>query len=322
MRLRVTHTTRYTYPLLAFKSSNEARLMPMTNTDQTCEEFLLTLQPTAEVFEESTPNGVVHRFEIPETHSSLLIKAVSCVTTHSRDPFTRMDTCGNDLTAFTQASSTQSHIDYLAPSRRVPHLTEAHHIALEVRKFANESTATFLFALNRYIYQSFAYSPGATTVETPLRQFVEQGRGVCQDFAHLMLAVCRSEGIPARYVSGYLYTGEVAPEEAQIYDAREREWYAADWGEIPHHGRTPHLNSGAATHAWVECLLPNGEWCGFDPTNNILTDTHYIKVHIGRDYDDVAPVRGVYWGGASDPPEVSVQIVALLEGVQVAHEED
>ncbi len=317
MRLRVTHTTRYSYHPPATESSNEVRLMPLTDSEQTCIGFRLTLQPFAKTFEYDTLGGKVHHFTIRQAHPSLLITAEALVMTHLHDPLRGMEVHNKDQALYGSSSLQQPYYDYLAPSERVPHLPEVRQIAKEARLLANESTASFLLALTRYLHQTFLYMPGATNVQTPLKQFLEQRRGVCQDFAHIMLAVCRSEGIPARYVSGYLYTGMVDPEEAKLFDALEHEWLDS-WEETPLHGGTPHLISGDATHAWVECLLPNGEWCGFDPTNNMLTDTHYIKVHIGRDYSDVAPVRGSYWGAPSGAPEVAVQIVALSEGQKIA----
>ncbi len=103
-------------------------------------------------------------------------------------------------------------------------------------------------------------------------------RGVCQDFAHVMLAACRVNGVPSRYVSGYVYPGDEG------------------------------LRGDAAMHAWIECLLPSGVWCGFDPTNNVLASEHHVKVHVGRDYADVVPTKGVYRGPGKHRMRVSVSI--------------
>ena len=110
-------------------------------------------------------------------------------------------------------------------------------------------------------------------------------------FTDLMLAICRRQGIPARYVSGYLYTGDDDPH------------HPSEDPEAPHG-----LISGNAMHAWVECLLPDNRWHGFDPTNNLLTNDYYIKVHTGRDYGDVPPVRGIYRGPFAHSLEVSVRV--------------
>jgi transglutaminase-like putative cysteine protease len=316
VRLRVTHTTRYNYPLPASNSFNEVRLMPATDEQQTCMGFRLTLEPHARLFEYDLPTGKVHHFNLPYPHDSLVITAESLVETLPNSPLQSPPLRIAEQEFYNAPMLWRKYHDYLVVSSRVPHLSAVQEIAQQVRARAGQSTVPFLLGLNHYLHHTFQYVPGTTNVNTPLYQFLAMGRGVCQDFAHLMLAVCRSEGIPARYVSGYLYTGAVAPEEASPYDSLEHYW--SDEEDITPHNGNPHLISGDATHAWIECLLPNGSWCGFDPTNNILTDTHYIKIHTGRDYDDVVPVRGIYWGLASTTPHVAVQIVAVPEGQKVA----
>ena len=149
------------------------------------------------------------------------------------------------------------------------------------------------------IHSDFAYTPGVTTVDTPLQDVVAGRAGVCQDFTHLMLAVCRRQGIPSRYVSGYLFTGEQAAS-----DQTQR----LSQGSVAGRARSG-LAGGDATHAWVECLLPNERWYGFDPTNNLLANDSYITVHHGRDYDDVTPLRGVYKGASEAVLEVSVRVI-------------
>ena len=150
------------------------------------------------------------------------------------------------------------------------------------RRKAGASAAAFLITLTGLLGRLLTYEAGVTDVHTKLEQFLNDRRGVCQDFAHLMLAVCRSRNIPARYVSGYVYRGSDEP--------------------------TTHAEQ--ATHAWVECLLPDGRWRGFDPTNNLLANDHYVKAHIGRDYTDVVPTRGVYRGSAKHELQVEVRIQA------------
>lgn len=179
---------------------------------------------------------------------------------------------------------------------------ETQRIAAVARKQTGGSTASFLIALTRLLNRVFTYSPGATHVNTPLAQVLEHKQGVCQDFTHLMLAVCRQQHIPARYVSGYLYTGEDRTET--LHEA-----LGDPNSPDPKARRDDRLISGDAMHAWMECLLPDGQWHGFDPTNNLLTNDHYIKVHFGRDYGDVPPVRGVYRGPFAHTLDVSVRVV-------------
>lgn len=134
-------------------------------------------------------------------------------------------------------------------------------------------------AIMRWIYENFTYEPGSTDVNTHLEQAFNGRKGVCQDFAHIMIGMCRAIGIPARYASGYIYTGE---------------------------GND--LVGSQASHAWCEIFLPEDGWIGFDPTNAVLADHRYIKIAIGRDYEDVAPIRGTYRGSADCKMEVEVSV--------------
>ena len=147
--------------------------------------------------------------------------------------------------------------------------------------------------LTRLLRRVFTYAPGTTHVNTPLSEVLQNKQGVCQDFAHLMLAICRRQGIPARYVSGYLYTGgrPLSQDDRGDDDASRGVSVRDD-----------------AMHAWVECLLPDEQWRGFDPTNNLLTNDTYVKVHYGRDYGDVPPVKGVYHGPATHTLNVTVRV--------------
>jgi transglutaminase-like putative cysteine protease len=119
-----------------------------------------------------------------------------------------------------------------------------------------------------------------TAADSPIDEALAHGRGVCQDFAHIMIAICRSWGIPARYVSGYLFTDREAGDRS----------------------------SPDASHAWVEVFLPSLRWVGFDPTNNVLTGERHIVVATGRDYADVPPSRGVFKGDAESELSVAVQV--------------
>ena len=146
------------------------------------------------------------------------------------------------------------------------------------------SAASFLLRLNEHLHGYLSYDPDATHVYSTLEDVVAACGGVCQDFAHFALACARSAGIPARYVSGYLYGGPGS-----------------------------YLRGESATHAWFECLLPGGRWLALDPTNNLVAGDHYIRVHVGRDYTDVSPTRGAYVGCPASKLDVSVKVVELNE---------
>ena len=138
-----------------------------------------------------------------------------------------------------------------------------------------------LLRLSDTLHNSFHYVPGSTSAASPIEHILESRRGVCQDYAHVMITIARSWGIPARYVSGYLHIIGPDGEEAQEN----------------------------ATHAWVECLLPELGWVGFDPVNKSVSDERHVRIAVGRDYQDVSPTRGVYRGGGQTRLEVNVQVL-------------
>ncbi|HET6972120.1 MAG TPA: transglutaminase family protein, partial [Phenylobacterium sp.] len=134
--------------------------------------------------------------------------------------------------------------------------------------------------LSKLIYDSFGYEAGVTRADSPIDDVLKAKKGVCQDFAHLMIAICRSWGLPARYVSGYLFT-----------DRKHGDRSDPD-----------------ATHAWVEVFLPSLRWIGLDPTNNSEAGERHIICAVGRDYSDVPPSRGVYKGDADSQLAVGVSV--------------
>jgi transglutaminase-like putative cysteine protease len=136
--------------------------------------------------------------------------------------------------------------------------------------------------LARFVHGALEYCPGATTVQTRAGEALRQGRGVCQDFAHATIALCRSLGIPALYASGYLYNG---PRDL--------------------------LRGAQASHAWCEVFVPGSGWRGLDPTNDQAVGEPYVKLAVGRDYADVAPVKGRYRGTAEQELEVEVDVQRL-----------
>ena len=138
-------------------------------------------------------------------------------------------------------------MSFLTPTERVPFVEETERIALVAQKQSSGSAASFLIALTRLLHRVFTYAPGATNVNTSIVQVLEQKQGVCQDFAHLMLAVCRKRGIPARYISGYLYTGAEKEDESEFNladdETRFRRKTLARWARRPASGRR-----GAGAH--------------------------------------------------------------------------
>lgn len=146
-----------------------------------------------------------------------------------------------------------------------------------------DSPMESLVRLSDGIRERFEYEPGSTAADSPIEHLLESGRGVCQDYAHLMIAIARSWGIPSRYVSGYLHNT----------------------------GRAGERVTAGASHAWVECWLPAAGWVGFDPTNTTFSDQRHIRVAVGRDYADVSPTRGVFQGSGDARIAVDVIVNAV-----------
>ncbi len=271
-RWRIEHRTAYSYSVPARDSFNEVRLQPPSNESQSVESFVLTTNPAAPFrqYRDFYANHV-HHFEIPDPHAGLLIESRTVVLAHPPPPLSGEATPAA-LDSLADFARTADYADYLGPSRFVDVEPATWRLAVDATAGIADAWQAAL-ALMRFVHGHLAYKPASTHVHTPLREVLAQRRGVCQDFAHVMLGLCRALRMPARYVSGYL-----AAEKAR------------------------------ATHAWIELWIPNVGWLGLDPTHDRQIDETYIKIGIGRDYADVPPVAGYYKGTLERKLEVDVKI--------------
>jgi transglutaminase-like putative cysteine protease len=271
MRFHIVHRTRYTYASPVRESFNEIRLRPFTNEHQTVESFLLKILPPCRLrhYEDFYKN-TVHHFEIPESHISVVVEALSTVST--RSIALPLDATPAPLDRLPECARNERCFDYLLPSRYVDTDPETWRLAVDAITGRTDIWQAAV-AIMRFIYGNFRYTPLSTHVHTHMREVLQQRAGVCQDFAHVMLGMCRAVKIPALYVSGYLAT-----------------------------------ESASATHAWVEVFLPDLGWRGLDPTHNCAADENYVKIAVGRDYADVTPVSGHYKGTLDRKMEVTVEI--------------
>lgn len=280
MQLRVFHRTRYHYRTPVTESYNEVRLRPATEDPKRLSFFLLTVQPPRRLrhFRDENYN-YVHWFEIPEPHTELCVEATSHIESSSQYAFGRPEGFGfGDLKTGEEQDMMRP---FLNSSRYVDVDQNVWKLAVDVRD-EREDVFNTAEAIMRYIHTHWTYQPNSTSASTHMSEVMQDRRGVCQDFAHVMIGLCRSLEIPARYVSGYLYNGP-----------------------------TGHLRGAQASHAWCEIWLPGRGWYGLDPTNNTLADERYIKIATGRDYDDAAPIRGSFNGppAATAAMEVSVEVI-------------
>jgi transglutaminase-like putative cysteine protease len=288
MRFHIEHTTEYVYPEPASESFSELRLRPRDSLRQKVSRHQTLIEPGVLVESHIDYFGnYVETISIPHRHQKLVVSSACDVETK---PF-------NDALAaldLTIAEGRQMYVDrrrelhdFLRPSQYVRFVDAVYEIASEFLPPA-APFATSLHELNAYLHRSLRYKPGATDAGTTVEQFLESREGVCQDFAHLMIAVCRVAGIPARYVSGYIETDPPPP--------------AADGTAVEA------LIGAVASHAWVEVYAPNGFWVGLDPTNNIPDGERHVQIGIGRDYGDVPPLKGIFKGNQAQYLNVQVRM--------------
>lgn len=281
MKLSVLHRTKYEYASPVKESFNEARLQPLSNEHQHCDSFVLKVLPATRLSHYSDFHAnVLHFFELQEAHQSLLVESFSKVTTTAR--LIAPDALPASMGLIPQCQRMDRCFDFLQDSTHTEKSPEAWRLALDITVGHTDMWQASL-AIMRYVHGRFAYSPNATSVHTHMREVLRNQRGVCQDLAHVMIGLCRAIGIPALYVSGYLYNG---PRD-QLLGAQ-------------------------ASHAWCEVFLPGTGWQGLDPTNNQQTDERYIKLAVGRDYADVPPVRGHYKGTTDRVMTVEVLVEEII----------
>jgi transglutaminase-like putative cysteine protease len=275
----IRHSTRFRYDKAVSESLMEVRMHPRTEGTQRCLTFQLSVSPKARVTSYRDYLGnTIHHFDVPSHHNQLMIVAESLV-----DSLQQAELGQLGVEAWDELDTLVADGDYwemLAPS----HFAQPSELLRELSKALGVerrgNPLGLLLELNAGIYNWFDYTPKSTRVDSPIDDALRTRQGVCQDFAHIMLALTRELRIPCRYVSGYLYHGS---------NDKDR-------------------SSEGATHAWVEALLPRFGWVGFDPTNNLLTSERHIRTAIGRDYADVPPTRGVFKGQAESELGVSVRV--------------
>ena len=277
MRWEIHHRTRYDYAAPVRDSFNEVRLKPVTTRQQRLDSFALQVSPAAKMdhYSDFYSNSVSH-FDIPAPHMLLEIESRSLVTTFPIEPLAA-DAQPAALEEAAQAALTERCFDFVQESRFVDTQPNTWRTAVDAIQGISDAWQASL-AIMRFVHGHLQYTPQSTHVHSHTREVLASRRGVCQDFAHVMISLCRSVKIPALYVSGYLAT--------------ER---------------------ASATHAWMEVLIPGLGWRALDPTHNRQTDETYVKVAIGRDYADVPPVSGTYRGSAEKKMTVEVRIKPLLE---------
>ena len=293
MRFRIHHRTCYQYAGTASESFMEARVQPCAEERQAVHSHRLITDPPANVHWYTDYFGnVVETFSVVRRHQELVLDSHSIVETRAAPPPEAALEISVSEARQIYRSEKLVLFEYLAASGAVP-------LTAEINRFANrffrpgDPLGPAVWQLNRWIKETLRYEPGSTRIDTPVAEVLRQRRGVCQDFAQLMIAILRSAEIPARYVVGYIET-----------ETQRRASEAGAAGPA-------RLVGAAESHAWVEVYLPGGYWWPLDPTNHCLAGERHVKVAVGRDYLDSTPTRGVFKGTRTQKLSVAVVMQRL-----------
>jgi len=279
MLLKITHTTDLSYSDLISESVMELRMCPRQEPDQHRLSFNLAIGPATQ------PNNyfdwlgnTVHAFTITGFHDQIRIVATSVVETN-RPKLEPQDLA--DAWPVNLSPELYSMYDYFQFGGPVCDCPLLQRLAGELQPTQGEPLGSIAQRMIQLIDAKFMYEQGVTSSASPTTEILSHGRGVCQDFTHLMMGLARAIGVPARYVSGYLHP------EAQKY-----------------RGYTQ-------SHAWCELYFPSAGWIGFDATNKCTAGDHFVKVAYGRDFRDVPPNKGIYRGTAKEAIKVAIHSEAL-----------
>jgi transglutaminase-like putative cysteine protease len=288
MKYQITHTTEYNYQRSVSACHNEIHLIPRNFQRQDCVTRQLQINPVAQDYRERTDffGNTVAYFSIQQPHERLIVTAVSEVVVEPEKA--QLD--------FYQNISWESVCERLHANDQPENLNARQYLldsplVVSTPELANYAKPSFakgnmliqsVHNLMERIHNDFTYDPHFTTVSTPLDEVLQHRRGVCQDFAHLAIGCLRAQGIPARYVSGYVET-------------------------LPPPGES-RLIGADASHAWFSVYVNEVGWLDFDPTNNQMPMDRHITLAWGRDYSDVTPMKGIVFGGGKHVVNVSVDV--------------
>ncbi|MET0728400.1 MAG: transglutaminase family protein [Acidimicrobiales bacterium] len=282
MRYDIRYRTTIVYDDVVRGSQNELRACPVSDASQQLVAYGVTTHPSVRVLSYTDYWGTrVDTFGVREPHVSLEIVAEASVETTPR-PIVTVSPRQIDLT---DPAFRDEHLEFLT---RTDHTAWTEDITANARRIAartGDDVVGTVLAIHRFVHTSLQYTPGATYIGVDVNEVLAEARGVCQDYAHLAVALCRSIGIPARYVSGYFF----AKSDATGKDT--------DGDEVE-----------VQTHAWFEAAVPGWGWLALDPTNAQQVGLRHIAIGVGRDYDDVPPVRGVYSGAGRPSTDALVEM--------------
>lgn len=275
MLLKITHRTDLEYSDLISESIMELRMAPRQEQDQHRLSFTLAIGPAAPALSYFDWLGnIVHSFSVNPFHRRIEIQATSVVETDRPRPEVARFV---DRWPIDPAILDYKVHDFLAFGGPVVDAPKLKGLIKEINPQPGDSLGEIALRMLHLVSEKFIYKQGVTNAASPITEMLDHGQGVCQDFTHLMIALARSLKIPARYVSGVVHP------DAEKY------------------------RGFTETHAWCELLFPSAGWVGFDAANNCMVGANFVKVAIGRHFNDVPPNKGVYRGKAGEKITVQVQ---------------
>lgn len=286
MKLSIRHRTRYGYATAASQSLNQICLTPRDTPQQRCLQSSIAIDPEPNLIEyrpDQYGNSIAtFNLSVQHTHCDIIVTSLVETVEAQRNLPNGLGVNDNQqvIRAEHRRDGLMAH-DCLLPSPLIA-LDDTVNAIIEELPVGDMPVLAYAERLMQHIFTTFQYESGFSTLVTPLTDIITARKGVCQDFAHLAIAVCRKQGIPARYVSGYLET-------------------------LPPPGEKK-LQGADASHAWFAVYSADNGWYDFDPTNNKRPDIKYITTAWGRDYDDVVPIKGVVYGGGTHTLTVEVDV--------------
>ncbi len=276
-RMRVVHSTGYAYKSPVTASFNEARLTPRSDSRQNVILNRVETVPATRSYRYVDYWGTaVTAFDLHAPHTELEVTSSSVVET-DRGELPENKVSWDDLDS---EAVIDRFDELLGPTHYTPVSKRIVRVGQKIAKEHDPFEA--VVAAANWVHSELDYVPGTTGVHSSGMDALREGKGVCQDFAHLTLILLRSMGIPARYVSGYLHPNAKAPVGDTI---------------------------DGQSHAWIQAWT--GGWWNYDPTNDTDITEQYVSVGVGRDYADVSPLKGIYSGGGSTDLDVVVEITRL-----------
>ncbi len=285
MRFDIRYRLAFEYENVVRHSQNELRACPLTDQHQLLLSYRVTSSPTSRVHSFTDYWGTrVDAYGIREPHVAIEVVAEAAVETRQRP----LMVASPPMSDLHDEEFADEHAEYLAPTRHTEPGQRTVECADEIRSRGETDVVSLVLDIHRRVHRSLTYQPGSTEIGVTPDAVLEGGAGVCQDYAHLAVALCRELGVPARYVSGYFFAADDSTGAAVVGDTAQ-----------------------VQTHAWFEAAIPGAGWLALDPTNALAVGERHVTIGRGRDYDDVIPIRGVYAGATTASLDAGVEMRLL-----------